>query len=89
MGNKKEERILKSDETKVLTLTIKEEISGSTEDLIKHFHDMIWFTYRKHHFNISNQYKYYTKLQDNITPTECLIQIDFAINYVGKMANVI
>jgi len=84
---KKEERILKSGEKKQITLTIKDEESGNMEDLQRKFHAMMWNTYRKHHFNIKTQFKHYQKIQASLESTQCLIHVDFAENYVGKMAN--
>ena len=44
----------------------------------------MWTLYRRHRFNISNQFKYYRKIKSELTEAECFIHVDFAENYVGK-----
>jgi hypothetical protein len=83
--NVKEERVLKSGEKKDVVLTVKETITGTVDALVDSFHDMLCL-YKKHTFNIRNQLHHYRVLQQSMPPTECIIHVDFAENYNGKMA---
>jgi hypothetical protein len=55
-------------------------------DLLVRVHNELWLKYRKHVFNIKNQFNHYRTTKETLTSTECFIHIDFAENYVGKMS---
>lgn len=82
----KENRILKNNATKEITLTVKHEEKGTLHELIDNFHDQIW-RYRRHIFNITNQHRHYKLLKEGLKENECFMHIDFAENYVGKMTS--
>ena len=41
--------------------------------------------YRRHIFNVKSLQKYYQNLKAELNADECLVLVDFAENYVGKM----
>jgi hypothetical protein len=55
-------------------------------DLLVRVHNELWLKYRKHFFNIKNQFNHYRTTRETLTSTKCVIHIDFAENYVGKMS---
>ncbi|KAL5010757.1 hypothetical protein ScPMuIL_013062 [Solemya velum] len=86
--NVKEERVLKSGVKKDVVLTVNETVTGTVDELLDSFYDMLCL-YKKHTFNIRNQLHHYKVLQQSMPPTECLIHVDFAENYNGKMTKAI
>ncbi|KAK6183523.1 hypothetical protein SNE40_010993 [Patella caerulea] len=84
---KKEKRKMKNGQEKEIILTVKEEEHGSVADLLDKFYEHLWVLYRRHTFNISNQYNHYRKVRGTLTATQCFIHIDFAENFVGKMSS--
>ena len=84
----KENRAIKRDkETKVkeITITKKVLICSTIKDLREKFQIDI-MKYKKHQFNIRNQFKHYRQTKQNLRENECFIHIDFSENYVGKYA---
>jgi hypothetical protein len=55
-------------------------------DLLVRVHNELWLKYRKHFFNIKNQFNNYRTTRETLTSTECFIHIDIDENYVGKMS---
>ena len=68
---------------KQITVTAKQEISGNKGDLLWETIDLLQ-RYRKHVFNIKHQYNCYKELRTKMTPSECMIHVDFSENYVAK-----
>ncbi|XP_041368077.1 uncharacterized protein LOC121382620 [Gigantopelta aegis] len=46
----------------------------------------MWRLYRKHAYNMNNQFSHYRHLRKKLKPTECFIHVDFSENFVGKMS---
>lgn len=85
--NVKEKRMVaKGGETKeiVVSVTVKKKESGTLFDLMKEV-DKQLIRYKKHLFNIRNQYSYFRELVNKLSGNECLIHVDFSQNYVCKM----
>ncbi|KAI0207818.1 Ficolin-2 [Lamellibrachia satsuma] len=61
-------------------------VNSTFDDVVNLFQDTLR-RFRKHIFNIRNQYKYYRMLRDNLENDECLIHVDFSENYVCRFAN--
>ncbi|MES9906221.1 MAG: hypothetical protein ABW168_26520, partial [Sedimenticola sp.] len=78
---------MKTGEVKQVTVINKEEEHGTAADLTNEFRRQMSEKYRKHHFNINNQYQHYKYLRENMKPNECFVHIDFAENYVGKLSS--
>jgi len=82
----KEKRELKSGVVKDVIITTKKDKEATLGDLIDRVHDELWLKYRKHSYNIKNQFSHYKTLRQTLKSTECFIHIDFSDNYVGKMS---
>ena len=81
----KEERVVK-DVPKTVTLTVKHENKGTVSDLVDNCTSLLQ-RFKRHYFNIQHQYAFYRELRHTMSTRECLIHIDFAENYVCKMAS--
>lgn len=64
--------------------TVKEEVTQTLEILLKTFCDQLRL-FKKHHFNITHQYKMYRKCKDSLSQQEILLHCDFSENYVCKL----
>ena len=61
-------------------------LTCSIKDLVDIFQTQLQ-NFKKHVFNIKNQYKVYKEMRENLRPTECIIHIDFAENYTCKYSS--
>lgn len=57
---------------------------GTVSDLIDECSSLLK-RYKKHAFNIRHHFAFCRRLQQNLKENECIIQIDFAENYIAKM----
>lgn len=69
---------------KSVAFTVKDVVQGSLETLIDEATMQIE-RYRRHTFNIVNQFRHGRLLRENMTDEEVLIHIDFSENYVCKL----
>jgi hypothetical protein len=75
----------KDGEKSVSSITVKETIESSELELVNSFQESLP-KIKKHVFNIKWQYKIYREIRQNLSPSECLIHIDFSENYNCKYA---
>ena len=73
-------------EIKAVTLTVKEMQTGFLSDLIAECEDQLQ-RFKTHYFNMRHQYASYRDLRNSMGANEALIHIDFAENYVAKLAS--
>ena len=67
------------------TITSKEVMNFTIEELVEQ-HEKTMPLFRKHQFNIRNQYAAYRKIREEQVDEDMLIHIDFAENYVSRYA---
>ena len=67
------------------TITSKEVMNFTIEELVEE-HEKTMPRFRKHQFNIRNQYAAYRKIREEQVDGDVLIHIDFAENYVCRYA---
>ena len=79
----KEQRQI-GDQTKQVTVTSKNNIDGTLNDLIEDTSTLLK-RYKNHSFNINHQYAFFRKLIKEASQHDCIIHIDFAENYVAKL----
>jgi hypothetical protein len=84
-STKKEQRNIKGN-MKMVSLTVKEEIDGTIAELIDETIDLV-YRFKKHTFNIQNQYLKYSQLRKGMSQNECMIHVDFSENYVCKLSS--
>lgn len=82
---KKEEREVRGN-MKTVAFTVKQTVEGSLRVLAEEATIMLP-RYKKHIFNIKNQYRHVSLLRRNMNSNECMIHIDFSENYAAKLAN--
>lgn len=69
----------------MICVTSKELMETTTSELLKKFYyDMCRF--KKHVFNIRQQYIVYKDCKENLQQNEATLHIDFSENYVCKLA---
>ena len=84
MEKHQEDRIVKG-VSKTVTITTKQELAGSVADLLDSCSSLLQ-RFKRHYYNIKHQFAFYRQLRRNMGSNECLIHVDFAENYVCKMA---
>lgn len=83
---KTEKRVLSQGNKKIekeVTLTVKEQITNTTDTLFDKFEVQLE-RYIKHLFRCKAQYNYYKERIEGISDKECILNIDFSENYVCK-----
>ena len=81
-----EKEIVKDGKDKQISVVVKELQSGTVGDLLEVFSSDL-LRYKRHFFNIYNQFQYYRGLKSNLKEDECLIHVDFSENYTCKMSS--
>ncbi|KAK0144355.1 hypothetical protein N1851_017281 [Merluccius polli] len=66
-------------------VTIKKQIESSLEELIDHF-NLLLHKFKKHAFNIRQQFSFSRELKRTLSSQECIVHVDFSENYVCKMS---
>ena len=74
------------EESSVAKITVKQTIESSQEELVERFHTHLT-KFKRHLFNIGQQYAYYRGLRSCMANDECLIHIDFSGNFSCKYSN--
>ena len=77
------EKQRKNEEGQTVKVTVKDEVNMTQEQLVQLFHTLL-FRFRKHIFNIKQQYAYCRELKKNMSADECLIHIDFSENFTCR-----
>ncbi|XP_064601012.1 uncharacterized protein LOC135467176 [Liolophura sinensis] len=83
--SKKTERVLKSSEVKEQRVTSKDKISERLVDVVNLFQKQMK-QFQRHLFNIRHQFASLRQLKENLKDNECIIQLDFAENYLCQYA---
>jgi hypothetical protein len=63
----------------------KDDEHESVGRAVKNFNDLLRTTYRRHLFNLKNQYRHYRELRETLNDTEGFTHVDFSENYNAKM----
>ena len=71
------------EESSVAKITVKQTIESSQEELVERFHTHLT-KFKRHLFNIRQQYAYCRGLRSCMANDECLIHIDFSENFSCK-----
>ena len=79
----KESRVLKDGSEKIVTFVGKKMQTLTVIDARTLFNKQLEH-YKRHFFNIKNQFDFFRKMKDNLQGDEALIHVDFAENYVCK-----
>ncbi|XDV16816.1 hypothetical protein PO909_016351 [Leuciscus waleckii] len=66
--------------------TVKKKVETTLDDLIELFNGML-VKFKRHAFNIRQQYRYSRELKRNMAENECIIHVDFSENYICKYAS--
>ncbi|KAI9517864.1 hypothetical protein NQZ68_001033 [Dissostichus eleginoides] len=61
-------------------ITVKQIVEGTQEQLAEQFQTLL-SKFKKHSFNIRQQYAYYRELRKSMATDECLIHVDFSENF--------
>lgn len=67
-------------------VTVKQEMESAMEELVEMFQNQLQ-KFRRHLFNIKQQFLYHRELKKNMSAHECLIHIDFSENYSCKFGS--
>lgn len=67
-------------------ISVKQIVEGTQEQLAEQFHTHL-SKFKKHSFNIRQQYAYYRELRKSMATDECLIHIDFSENFTCKYSS--
>ena len=78
-------KTFKNGDKKEINIVAKEDENGSVGRLAEFFHDKLRSTYRRHLFNLKNQYKHYRRARETLKDTEGFIHVDFSKSYNAKM----
>ena len=65
---------------KLITFTIKEEVNGTVESLLKVFETQL-AKQKVHTYNLRAQFRYFKKKQESLAKNECMIHIDYPESY--------
>ncbi|XP_028254033.1 uncharacterized protein LOC114441699 isoform X2 [Parambassis ranga] len=68
---------------KTSKITIKKELLGTQEELLEQM-NLLLHRFKRHMFNINNQFSHYRALRHGLKAHECLIHVDFSENYLCK-----
>lgn len=78
-------RPFKSGDKKEINIVGKDNKHGSVGKAVEIVHDPLCTTYRRHLFNLKNQYRHYREQRETLKDTEGFIHVDFSENYNAKM----
>ena len=67
-------------------ITVKQIVEGTQEQLAEQFQTLL-SKFKKHSFNIRQQYAYYRELRKSMATDECLIHVDFSENFTCKYSS--
>ncbi|KAK2840949.1 hypothetical protein Q7C36_012528 [Tachysurus vachellii] len=67
-------------------ISVKQIVEGTQEQLAEQFHTHL-SKFKKHSFNIRQQYAYYRELRKSMATDECLIHLDFSENFTCKYSS--
>ncbi|XP_070408481.1 uncharacterized protein [Nothobranchius furzeri] len=68
---------------KTSKITIKQESQATQEELLDQL-NLLLHRFKRHSYNIKNQFTHYRALRQGLKSHECLIHVDFSENYVCK-----
>lgn len=74
------------EESSFAKITVKQMVESIQEELAERFHTHLT-KFKRHLFNIRQQYAYYRGLHSSMANDECLIHIDFSENFSCKYSN--
>ncbi|XP_060762316.1 uncharacterized protein LOC132871810 isoform X2 [Neoarius graeffei] len=77
------EKNKKNEDEKTVKITVKENLHTSQENLVEMFHSLL-HRFRRHLFNIKQQYAHCRELKRHMPMDECLIHIDFSENFTCR-----
>jgi len=81
-----EEKMKRDGSTKNVKITRKECTESTAKELVSKFSDLLK-RFKKHIFNIRQQFQQYRLLKGSLNANECLVHIDFAENYSCKYSS--
>lgn len=67
-------------------MTVKKRMETTLQDLVELFQRQLT-NFKRHLFNIKQQFRFYRELKKNMTNQECIIHIDFSENFACKYAS--
>lgn len=73
----------KNEDEKTVKITVKEDLHTSQENLVEMFHSLLQ-RFRRHLFNIKQQYVHCRELKRHMPMDKCLIHIDFSENFTCR-----
>ncbi|XP_063767605.1 uncharacterized protein LOC134883246 [Eleginops maclovinus] len=76
----------KCSETVSYKMTIKKEMEGTLESLLDLFNEQL-SKFKRHVFNIRQQFAFSRALKKELSPDECIIHVDFSENYGCKYSS--
>ncbi|XP_058888822.1 uncharacterized protein LOC117972307 [Acipenser ruthenus] len=76
----------KEKEKAPVKITIKKEVESTMKELIVVFNSLL-NKFRRHSFNIKQQFAYCRELKKSLSPNECLLHVDFSENYSCKYSS--
>lgn len=68
---------------KTSKITIKKEFHTTQEEMLEQL-NLLLHRFKRHTFNINNQFTHYRALRQSLKAHECLIHVDFSENYLCK-----
>ncbi|XP_050391948.2 uncharacterized protein LOC126810751 [Patella vulgata] len=77
-------REIKNCGVKDVFITTKKEESGYLSDLVQSFQDQIP-KFKRHFYNMKNQFLHHRNILRDLNDKECILHVDFAENYQGKL----
>ena len=83
---KRELRSVGKSQEKMVTITVNEPVVQSVGTMMDRFREHMQ-KFRKHIFNIRNQYSFWRQRTEDLKENECLVHIDFSENYVCKLSS--
>jgi len=82
----KEKTMPQENEAVLFKVTAKKQIESSLEELIEHFTCLL-HRFKKHVFNIKQQFSFSRELKKTLSSNECIIHVDFSENYSCKYSS--
>ncbi len=67
-------------------ITVKKTMEDTQDNLVELFHTLL-HKFKRHTFNINQQYSYCRELKKNLSKEEAVIHIDFSENYTCKYSS--
>ncbi|KAL7381234.1 hypothetical protein ABVT39_002539 [Epinephelus coioides] len=77
---------MKDQDGPTVKISIKHNVESTQEQLAELFHTHLT-KFKKHFFNIRQQFAYYRELRESLGTDECLIHIDFSENFTCKYSS--